>query len=275
MRVERAVPAGLPAAVADGARVPRGRLVDGSAWSTLAVVAAIFAVFQVMSFFAPAYIMPSPLQMLIATFNILAEDWRDLGITVARLMAALVAAMVVGSLLGGMMGLLRRFASYARSFLFILSGVPSLSWILLAVLWFPQPEARIFFILVVVTLPFYALNVYDAIRALPTEWVEMLNVFRPSRGQAFRMLVIPHILPTIVMTSKSVSGYAIRMVVFAELIGATIGIGAKLAQSQSLFRVDAIFGWTILLIVLNFAIQWLVELIERRLFKWRPAVEFR
>jgi NitT/TauT family transport system permease protein len=213
--------------------------------------------------------------MIISTYQIVVEDWRDLGITVARLMAALIAAMVVGSLLGGMMGLLRRFAPYARSFLFILSGVPSLSWILLAVLWFPQPEARIFFILVVVTLPFYALNVYDAIRALPTEWVEMLNVFRPSRGQAFRMLVIPHVLPTIVMTSKSVSGYAIRMVVFAELIGATIGIGAKLAQSQSLFRVDAIFGWTILLIVLNFAIQWLVELIERRLFKWRPAVEFR
>jgi NitT/TauT family transport system permease protein len=275
MSVDRIVPSDIPVPVADGARVPRGRLVDASAWSTFVVVAAIFALFQVMSLFAPAYIMPSPRQMIISTYQIVVEDWRDLGITVARLMAALIAAMVVGSLLGGMMGLLRRFAPYARSFLFILSGVPSLSWILLAVLWFPQPEARIFFILVVVTLPFYALNVYDAIRALPTEWVEMLNVFRPSRGQAFRMLVIPHVLPTIVMTSKSVSGYAIRMVVFAELIGATIGIGAKLAQSQSLFRVDAIFGWTILLIVLNFAIQWLVELIERRLFKWRPAVEFR
>jgi len=43
-------------------------------------------------------------------------------------------------------------------------------------------------------------------------------------------LIVPHIVPYVILTTKSVSGYAIRMIVFAELIGAAVGVGARLAQ---------------------------------------------
>ncbi|MBI2203581.1 MAG: ABC transporter permease subunit [Candidatus Rokubacteria bacterium] len=242
---------------------------------TLIVTAVIFAALGVTSLFTPDYIIPSPRQMATAIVELLTGQSRDLAITAARLAAGVVAALVLGSALGGLMGVARPVARYGKSLLFILSGVPALSWMLLAVLWFRDTETRIFFILFIVVMPFYALNVYEGIQALPRDWTEMLEVFRPTRREVFRLLIVPHIVPYIILTTKSVSGYAIRMIVFAELIGAAVGVGARLAQAQGMFRIDRVFAWTILLVILNFALQAAIDLIERRMLAWRPAVEIR
>jgi NitT/TauT family transport system permease protein len=146
---------------------------------------------------------------------------------------------------------------------------------LLAILWFKSTEERIFFILIVLLLPFYALNVYDGIRALPREWVEMVDVFRPSRGQVLRLLVLPHVVPYVIMTTKSVVGYAIRMTIFAELVASAIGVGARMANAQSTLQVDVVMAWTFLLVVLNFLVQGVVSLAERRLLGWRAEAVIR
>ena len=51
----------------------------------------------------------------------------------------------------------------------------------MAVFWFKNPELRMFFIMVVIVVPIYALNIHDGIRAMPKEWLEMCESFRPSR----------------------------------------------------------------------------------------------
>ena len=242
---------------------------------TLVVALAIFALLQIASFFTPEYIIPSPAQMLRAALDIVTREPLNLAVTLLRLLGGVVASLVLGSALGAIMGMSPAAARYAQSLMFVLSGVPALSWMLLAVLWFPHAEARIFFVLFIVLLPFYALNVHEGIRALPRDWVEMLDVFRPTRWQVFRMLIVPQVVPYLILTTRSVSGYAIRMVIFAELIGAATGAGARLAQAQGMMRVDRIFAWTILLVVLNFLVQGLVALADRRMLRWRPAVEIR
>ena len=80
---------------------------------------------------------------------------------------------------------------------------------LMAVFWFKSPELRMFFILVVIVVPIYALNIHDGIRAMPKEWLEMCESFRPSRWQVLRYLILPHIVPYVLMTTKSTVGYAI------------------------------------------------------------------
>lgn len=242
---------------------------------TIVVVAVIFVGLAVTSQFTPDYIIPTPRQMLGALVELVTLQSRDLLITVARLAVGVVAALLLGSALGGLMGVARPVARYGKSLLFILSGVPALSWMLLAVLWFRDTETRIFFILFIVVMPFYALNVYEGIQALPRDWAEMLEVFRPTRLEVFRLLIVPHIVPYIILTTKSVSGYAIRMIVFAELIGAAVGVGARLAQAQGMFRIDRVFAWTILLVALNFVVQGAINMAERRMLAWRPAVEIR
>jgi NitT/TauT family transport system permease protein len=243
--------------------------------ATVVITLGLIAAMQIMSFFTPPYVLPSPGTVLAALVELLGRDLRHVGITLARWTAGIAFALAVGSALGVVMAGARRVAPYLRALLFIDTGVPALSWMLLAILWFGNPEARIFFILVVLLLPFYAMNVYEGIKALPPEWVEMVEVFRPSRVQLLRLLVLPHIVPYVILTTKSVVGYAIRMTIFAELIAAAVGVGARMSLAQSLFRIDTVLAWTVLLVVLNFVVQGLVVLVERRTLGWRPASGLR
>lgn len=239
------------------------------------VIAAILLAMQVASLFVPHYIAPPPIEILAAVWQSLTTESLQIGVTIARLLAALLFALVAGSVLGLIMGMVPRARPYLRALVVIDTGIPALSWMLVAVFWFKNPEVRIFFILAVILIPFYALSVYDGIRALPKELVEMCESFRPDRIQVMRYLILPHISAYILLTTKSIVGYASRMVVFAELIASALGIGARMGIAQANFDMQAVIAWTIILVVFNLIAQWLVMVLETYLLRWRPEVEMR
>ena len=41
------------------------------------------------------------------------------------------------------------------------------------------------------------------------------------------------------------------MLIFAELIGSSIGIGARMGLAQATFHMESVIAWTVLLIVMN------------------------
>jgi NitT/TauT family transport system permease protein len=241
----------------------------------IAVVVLICAAMEVGSWYVPEYVMPSPAVIAKALTELMSTDLLHIAITLGRLCVAIFFSAVAGVVVGLLMGTSRRIGPYLKALVVVDTGIPALSWMLLAVFWFKDPETRIFFILTVILLPFYALNVYEGVRALSTEWVDMLESFRPSRWQMLRYLVAPHIVPYIFLTTKSVIGYAIRMVIFAELVASAFGIGSRMSFAQSTFRIDQVLAWTALLVVLNLLVQWLASVAERRLLGWRKEVQVR
>jgi NitT/TauT family transport system permease protein len=239
------------------------------------VVTALFAAMEIASRFVPDYIMPSPLAILTSLVEAMRTEQSHIWITLARLTAAVAFSMVVGILLGLAMGTYAGIRPYLRSLIIIDTGIPALSWMLIAVFWFKNPEARIFFILTLILVPFYALNVYDGMRALSRDLVDMIESFRPSRLQVLHYLVAPHIVPYVFLTTRSVIGYAIRMAIFAELVASAVGIGSRMSLAQSTFHIDQVLAWTIFLVVLNLVVQGGVALLEKKLLKWRPEANVR
>lgn len=242
---------------------------------TMVVSLALVLAIQVASWFVPSYIIPAPIEILKSTWQILTGDLSHIGVTALRLLIAVLFAMATGVLLGVVMGTQPRIRPYLRSLVIIDTGIPALSWMLVAIFWFKDPEFRIFFILSVILIPFYALNVYDGIRALPKELVDMVESFRPNRWHVMRFLIGPHIVPYVFLTTKSVIGYAIRMAIFAELVASAIGIGARMNLAQSTFRIDTIFAWTLLLVVFNLTLQALVTALEKVVLRYRPEAVIR
>jgi NitT/TauT family transport system permease protein len=241
----------------------------------LVVVVLIFAAMEVGSWYVPEYVMPSPTVIAKALAQLLTTDLMHVAITLGRLCVAIFFSAVAGVAIGLLMGTSKKVGPYLKALVVVDTGIPALSWMLLAVFWFKDPEARIFFILTVILLPFYALNVYEGVRALSTDWVDMLESFRPSRWKMLRYLVAPHIVPYIFLTTKSVIGYAIRMVIFAELVASAFGIGSRMSFAQSTFRIDQVLAWTVLLVVINLLIQWLATLAEGRFLGWRKEAKVR
>lgn len=239
------------------------------------VVLILIGAMKIWSMNAPAYIMPAPEHSAAAILAILQQDYGHILATVGRVCIAILFSMVVGSLIGVAMAMVRPLQPFLRSVVIIDTGIPALSWMLFAIFWFKSSETRVFFILAMILIPFYALNVYDGIRALSVEFVEMVETFRPTRLQVLHILIIPQIVPYILMTTKSIIGYATRMTVFAELLASNVGMGAQMSLAQNNLQMDGVIAWTVVLVVLNVLIQGAVAWVERRALKWRPEVSVR
>jgi NitT/TauT family transport system permease protein len=254
--------------------LPRSRPI-GDHMATAIVVVAIVLLMQIGSYFTPPYILPSPVSVLGSLWVSLTTDYLQILITILRLLVSLALSIAIGTAIGIIMGTFASVRPYLRALVIIDTGIPALSWMLVAVFWFKDPELRMFFIMLVIIVPIFALNVYDGIRAMPKEWLDMCESFRPTRFQVLRYLILPHIVPYVLMTTRSTVGYATRMLIFAELIGSSLGIGARMGLAQATFHMDSVIAWTVLLVIMNLLAQGCVGLLERYLLRWRDEASVR
>jgi ABC-type nitrate/sulfonate/bicarbonate transport system permease component len=135
-------------------------------------------------------------------------------------------------------------------------------------------EFRIFYIVFVTSLPMFVLQLDDAIRAVDKELIEMIKLFRPTRRQLLRKLVLPSILPSIFTSWKINLGYGTRVVIVAELVGATVGVGNQLLIAQELFRMEAALAWTLMLVLFLSVSEQIIVQIENYALRYRPAKVF-
>jgi NitT/TauT family transport system permease protein len=264
-----------PKATAAKASAERSPWQVSDHFATAVVVGIIVIAMQISSYFVPAYIMPSPVSVVKSLADSIVTDYGQILITLLRLAISLLISIAIGTAIGIITGTIASVRPYLRALVFIDTGIPALSWMLMAVFWFKDPEVRMFFILFVIIVPIYALNVHDGIRAMSKDWLEMCESFRPSRLQVLRYLIIPHIIPYVLMTTKSTVGYATRMLIFAELIGSSLGIGARMGLAQATFHMDSVIAWTVMLVVINMLAQGSVGLVERYLLRWRDEAAVR
>jgi NitT/TauT family transport system permease protein len=247
------------------------RLVDPS---VLVLIVVLLALWAIVSRFTPEYAVP-PIPAVAAEIGAIVTDPDSLAglfTTLARVLAGLVSSFAVGGLLGVLMGMNERVSRFALPFVRFVQGIPSLSWVIIAVIWFADVEVRVWFVMVLVTLPGFALQVYDSYRAIPADLRDMARSFRPGRFALFREITLPAITPGIFTAWKVNLGLGIRMVLIAELVGATVGVGAELLTAQQLFDMASVISWTLLLAVCMLVLQGLIEVVENRVLRYRPPV---
>lgn len=238
---------------------------------TVVPIVGFFALLQLFAMVTPQFVMPSVPAIAAAYGRVWVNQPDAIAATFVRIVAGLALAFVVGVSLGIGMGVDENARAYGETFVKFLTGIPGLSWVLLAVLWFDTIQVRIVFVLFMVLFPWYALSTSDAVRGIPRDFENMVRSFRFSSSEYVRKLVVPYVLPDIVAVSKSNVGYAARVVVVAELVGAATGIGKEMLIAQSQFEITDIFAWTFVLVTVMLALQGVLVVVESNLLSWRTA----
>jgi NitT/TauT family transport system permease protein len=231
------------------------------------------ALWQVASLFFPPYLFPSVPDIVVRTVGIV-FSWPLLSevlVTAARIFAGLLGAFLLGGIMALAIGRSPSVESYVNPVLAFLQGIPALSWVVIAVIWFHGIEFRIFFIMVMTTLPAFTFQILDAFRSMSKDLFEMTMSFRPRRWTLFRVLIVPTIVPGILTAWKVNLGNAARVVVVAELVGATGGVGYELLRQQQLFDMAGAIAWTLQLVLFVLIVQQTITAIEGWALRYRAV----
>jgi NitT/TauT family transport system permease protein len=146
-------------------------------WEGLLAVAMLLAAWQWASTHSTPMFFPPFRQIIAAIVSLLStpDGWVSLGTTYGRIVLYLLASFVISTLLG----LLVIWSPHADRFFAPLielkQGIPAVCWVLFAVLWFANTEARIGFVVVTSALPAFFYQIRDSLRSIPRDWIELVN----------------------------------------------------------------------------------------------------
>lgn len=254
-------------------------MIGGLRWKTVlqaaASTAVLLAVWQIASLFFPQYLFPSVPSIAKRTLEIFLDVplLIEVLVTAYRIFAGLFGAFVFGCILALIIGRSPVLESYFTPILTFLQGIPALSWVVIAIIWFHGTEFRILFIMIITTLPAFTFQILDAFRSMSKDLFEMTMSFRPRRWTLFKVLIVPTIVPGILTAWKVNLGNAARVVVVAELVGATGGVGYQLLRQQQLFDMAGAIAWTLQLVLFVLIVQQALNAIEAWVLRYRAVSE--
>ncbi len=236
---------------------------------------ALAAAWQALSYVFPPYIFPPVPEIISRTIEVLVTGslFIDVLLTAARIFGGLFGAFIFGAILALIVARSQTAENFLTPILTFFQGIPALSWVVFAIIWFKGTEFRVLFIMIMTTLPAFTFQILDAIRAMSKDLLEMTMSFRPNRWQLFRYMIVPTIIPGILTAWKVNLGNAARVVVVAELVGATGGVGYQLLRQQQLFDMAGAMAWTLQLVLFVLVVQQTINVIEAWALRYRPASE--
>jgi len=153
----------------------------------------------------------------------------------------------------------------------MLRFVPIIGLESLFVLWLGVGEtAKISMITLGVMFPVYV-NTYAAVRSIDPRYKELADVVGLSRWARIRRIVLPAALPGFLVGLRMAMAVAWLLLVFAEQINASSGLGYLIVQAQTYFQSNVIVACLACYAILGLLTDLFVRTLERLLLSWEPG----
>jgi sulfonate transport system permease protein len=191
-------------------------------------------------------------------------------ISLQRVLKGLAIGVPVATVLALIAGLSRVGDDVIDAPMQMLRFLPIIGLEPLIVLWFGIGDAaKISLIVFGVAFPLY-INVYSAIRALDPRHFELAKVVGLRRLALVRRVVLPGALPGFLVGLRLSVSVSWLILVFAEQINATNGIGYLMIKAQEFFQTDVIVVGLAVYALLGLFSDVAVRLLEQKVLAWQP-----
>lgn len=215
---------------------------------------------------------PSAVAFTLFGMVISGELPTNLLVSSGRALFGLVIGISVGVVLALVAGLSRQGEVAIDPLMQIKRTIPTLALTPLFIVWFGIGETpKVALIAFASMFPVY-LNLYSGIRGVDMRLLEGARSFGLSRTEQVWHVILPGALPSLLVGLRYSLSISILVLVVAEQINASAGLGYLINNARDFMRTDIIVVCLIVYAVLGLGADWLVRTVERRALVWRPSL---
>jgi NitT/TauT family transport system permease protein len=241
----------------------RLRAVDWKSILDLVIALAAFtAAWQVVFWFRfyPPYLLPSP-AIVLDRFVVMVEDGQlgqGVAVTLGRIIAGFSLAVGLGIGVGMLMVSFKRFGRIMNSFSVGLQSFPSIAWVPFAILLVGLNDLGIIFVMVISSVFSMMVSTYSGIRNIPPIYVKAARNMGTRGVSLFRNVMLPASLPSLITGLRQAWSFAWHALIGAEILMATVGLGALLEFGAQFVRMDQIIASMVTIFVIGLAADRLI-----------------
>jgi taurine transport system permease protein len=190
------------------------------------------------------------------------------GVSLMRILAAFFAAIVVGVPLGILMGVSRDARALLNPVVEFYRPLPPLGLYTLLVMWLGIGEESKFALLFLAGLPGIIITTTQAVWSIDPVYVRAAQALGASRTQMLRHIFLPAAGPTILAGMRISLGFIYTVLVAAEIVAATAGIGWMIWDAAKFLLSDVVIMGLIVLGLTGVALDMCLRGIGALLMPW-------
>lgn len=220
-------------------------------------------------------LMPPPQAVAKAVVDMIADGTllEHIGVSVGRALGGFFLAALIGVPLGIIVGRLEWAYALVEPWLEIFRPIPPIAVLPIIVLWFGIGELSKLIVVCYGAFFPILINTVHGVRSVDNVLIRAARALGAAPRQIFYMVILPAAVPSIVTGLRLGAGMAIFVLVAAELLGSTSGLGWLIMDSRERFNVDGMMVGIVALGVVGYFINVGLVALERTLARWRPAQE--
>jgi NitT/TauT family transport system permease protein len=195
--------------------------------------------------------------------------FRHIAATVHATCMGFIIGAVGGFVLGVWLGVAPFASRLLNPYLNALNALPKVALAPLFVLWFGLGIESKIALAAVLVLFLVFLNTLAGVREVDQDLIDGARLMRATRAQIITKVIIPSALSWVFAGLKISVPYALIGAVLGEMIAANRGLGYLVQFSGSQFDAAGVFAVLIVIAVLAVGLNFLVEMVQDRIERWR------
>lgn len=211
-------------------------------------------------------LLPSPLRVLTVLAALVGEGtfWRAAFLSLARVFFGILAGALLGAVLAVLTAASRWCDLLLTPAVKVVRAVPVASFILLVLLWVRRDWVPVV-ISALMVIPVVWGAVRQGIDTADRQLLELCRCYRFDRAKTLRLFWLPSVAPAFATGLATAMGLAWKAGVAAEVLcQPKYAIGAQIYRTKLELATPELFAWTLVVILLSMAMEWLVKFLLRK-----------
>ena len=238
----------------------------------------LLALWKILSFWVDAaIIIPAPEETLKTCFRLILQPGFPTKIwhTVARSLGGFFIALFSALGLGIIAGTYKPVYNLFKPLVSITKATPTMSIILLALIWLHTEIAPILVGFLVI-FPLLYTNIVEGIRTVDIKLLEMAGIYRVKKRRIISEIYLPSLSSYLTAGVATAMGLNLKVVIAAEVLSQPRDcIGTSLYMEQINLNTAGVFAWTIIAILISSSFDYSLNLLRKRIEKWTPQKPHR
>lgn len=194
--------------------------------------------------------------------------WQSVWYTLSAVFEGLAIGVTLGVLVGLTMGRLHDVDAALKLYVNAFFALPTIAVLPLMTLWFGYSgTARLAIVIFGSFMP-VCLNVYDGVRRLPTDYVEVSKTYHARWWNVWFGIALPASLPYVLAGLRLALGRALVGAVVAEYLLALKGLGFYILATSRAFDQNASMVGVLVLMIIAVSMNATIDLATRRFLPW-------
>ena len=238
----------------------------------LAAFALILAVWAIAAAAADLpLILPAPKETFVSFWGILgnAGYWQAVGLTLFRALRSFLYAVALGAVLAVIAAFSEVTEKLLDPIVSVLRSVPTMSIILIAILWLGSKIAPVL-IAFLITFPLLYQGFLDALKSVDRGILEMADVYHVSRKDKILRIYLPAVSEGALSVMKSTVSLSLKIIIASEVMAQTRqSIGLYMQRAMVTFETAELIAWTVIAVVFSYLLELIVGMIKKAVVRWK------